>query len=89
MPGGHTCTKVAANAMKKRKTIKKENLFKKLLDLQLESRKLPQLSSVERAKLDQAFAIEQLYYSSKLEGTSLTTEMIDRAIHHGKKLSAT
>ncbi len=72
--------------MKKRKAIKK-TLLSKLVDLQLETLKLPQLSIVEKAKLDQAFAIDQLYYSSKLEGSILTKEMIDKAIYE-KKLSA-
>lgn len=73
--------------MKKSKVIKKGDLLQKLFDLQLESHKLPPLLPREKAKLEQSLAIDQLYYSSKLEGSSLTTEMIDRAIH-GKKLSA-
>ncbi|MDP1688603.1 MAG: hypothetical protein Q8L47_00530 [bacterium] len=73
--------------MKKQKITKRKTSLERLLDLQLESQKLPQLSPVEKAKLEQAFAIEQLYNSSKLEGSSLTTKMIDRAIY-GKKLSA-
>lgn len=73
--------------MKKQKVIKTKNQLTTLVDLQLKVRELPPLSSVEKAKLDQALAIDQLYYSSKVEGTTLTTEMIDKAIH-GKKLSA-
>ncbi len=64
-----------------------EKLMEKLVDLQLEAKKLPQLSAVEKAKLNQSLAIEQLYYSSKIEGTTLTTEMINDAIH-GKKITA-
>ncbi len=79
--------KIGANKMKKSKIVKKGDWAQKLLDLQLESEKLPKLSPQEKAKLEQSFAIDQLYYSSKLEGSSLTTEMIDRAIH-GKKFSA-
>ena len=48
---------------------------------------LPSLSAVEKAKLDNSLAIDQLYYSSKVEGTNLTDTMIERAIH-GRKLSA-
>lgn len=61
--------------------------FSKLIDLQLMTQNLPQLPPVEKAKLDQTFAIDQLYYSSKLEGSVLTTEMINKAIH-GKTFSA-
>ncbi len=73
--------------MTKRKSIKGKSSLERLLDLQLESQKLPKLLPIEKAKLEQALAIEQLYYSSKLEGSTLTTEMIDRAIH-GKEFRA-
>ena len=73
--------------MKARKTLKNKSPFEKLVDLQLETRELPQLSVVEKAKFDQTLAIDQLYYSSQLEGSVLTKEMIDKAIY-GKKLSA-
>ena len=72
--------------MKERKIFTIENQIKKLVDLQLAVEKLPPLSNVEKAKFDQALAIDQLYYSSKLEGSELTTKMIDKAIH-GKELS--
>ena len=58
-----------------------------LLDLQLKSQELRQLSPVEKAKLEHQLAIDQLYYSSKIEGSSLSTKMIERAIH-GRKLPA-
>ena len=73
--------------MKDRKTIKPDNQLQKLVDLQLKACELPQLSVVEKAKFDQSLAIDQLYYSSKLEGSALTKEMIDKAIH-GKKFRA-
>ena len=73
--------------MKGRKTLKTKNPLERLVDLQLQALELPQLSAVEKAKFDQALAIDQLYYSSKLEGSALTEEMIDKAIN-GKKLSA-
>jgi len=59
--------------------------IKALVDLQFEVENLQPLSAVEKAKFDQALAIDQLYYSSKLEGSELTESMIDTAIH-GKKL---
>jgi hypothetical protein len=52
-----------------------------LITLQLEVEKLPALSDVEKVKFDQSLAIDQLYYSSKLEGSALTEKMIDKAIH--------
>ncbi len=73
--------------MKKRVIPNIENQLKKLVELQLEVEKLPPLTPVEKAKFEQSLAIDQLYYSSKLEGSELTTKMIDKAIH-GKKLSA-
>jgi Fic family protein len=58
-----------------------------LAELQLKTNALPPLSDVEKAKLDQSLAIDQLYYSSKIEGTKLTNSMIQHAIH-GRKLSS-
>jgi hypothetical protein len=69
----------------KEKIIKIEKQMKELVGLQLEVEKLPPLSDVEKAKFEQSLAIDQLYYSSKLEGSDLTKKMIDKAIH-GKKL---
>jgi hypothetical protein len=69
----------------KEKVLKIEKQIKRLVGLQLEVEKLPPLSDVEKAKFEQSLAIDQLYYSSKLEGSDLTKKMIDKAIH-GKKL---
>lgn len=55
-----------------------------LVDFQLKIEALPPLSGLQKAKFDQDFAIDQLYYSSKMEGTILTNENINTAIH-GKK----
>ncbi|GEM_PF-4395879 len=73
--------------MKVHKVLKSKSQLTKLVDLQFETLALPQLSHVEKAKFDHALAIDQLYYSSKLEGSALTREMINKAIH-GKKFSA-
>lgn len=76
--------------MKKKTILHTTNTLRGLLsdlaDIQLKVSALSPLSGVEKAKLDQSFAIEQLYNSSKVEGTKLTTTMIERAIH-GRKLS--
>ena len=69
----------------KKKVLNIEKQIGELIDLQVEAEKLPALSDVEKAKFEQSFAIDQLYYSSKLEGSSLTKKMIDKAIH-GKEL---
>jgi len=76
----------------KKKTIshttnKLHDLLSDLAEIQLKVKALPQLSDVEKAKLDQSLAIEQLYYSSRVEGTNLTRTMIDHAIH-GRKSSS-
>ena len=63
-----------------------EDQIKALVALQFEVASLPPLSAVEKAKFDHMLAIDQLYYSSKLEGRELTGTMIDKAIH-GKKFS--
>jgi hypothetical protein len=56
-------------------------LVSQLIDTQEELNSLPQLSGLERAKLEQDIAIEHLYYSSKIEGTNLTEPQIQKAIH--------
>jgi hypothetical protein len=68
-------------------TNKLHELLSELAEIQLEVKSLPPLSDVEKAKLDQSLAIDQLYNSSQIEGTTLTNTMIERAIH-GRKLSA-
>ena len=68
-------------------TNKLHGLLSELAKIQLKVNSLPPLSDVEKAKLDQSFAIEQLYYSSQIEGSKLTNTMIQRAIH-GRKLSS-
>ena len=73
--------------MKIIKSTKAKSPLEKLVELQLKARNLPSLSHIEKAKLDQSLALDQLYYSTKVEGSNLTKEMIDRAIH-GKEFSA-
>jgi len=64
-----------------------DHLLSDLAEIQIRVNALPPLSDVEKAKLDNALAIEQLYNSSKVEGTTLTNAMIERAIH-GRRLSS-
>jgi len=68
-------------------TNKLPGLLSDLADIQLKVKALSPLSDVEKAKLDQSFAIEQLYNSSKVEGTQLTDTMIEHAIY-GRQFSS-
>lgn len=56
-------------------------LIAKVVDIEDDLQGLPELSPLERAKLNNDIAIEHLYYSSKIEGTNLTDAQIDQAIH--------
>ena len=60
---------------------KLEKDLKMLAKLQMEMKKLPPLSELEQAKFEHSLAIDQLFYSSKLEGIDLTKEMLDVAIY--------
>ncbi|MEJ0053261.1 MAG: hypothetical protein WDN10_00840 [bacterium] len=62
-------------------------LISKLVQLEIEISKLPRLSPLEQAKLNNGRAIEHLYYSSKLEGSSLSEKKIEHAIY-GRRISA-
>ena len=68
------------------KNLKKQsNNFEKLLNEFLEVQKifktLPKLTDLEKVKFDTDIAIDHLYYSSKLEGTELSQQAIQKAIH--------
>ncbi len=58
-----------------------EAVLSKLIEVDAEIKKLPPLSAVDKVKLELERNIEHLYYSSKLEGTTLTDERLDKAIH--------
>jgi len=66
-------------AMKSRNTL--NNLIGKLVEAEVQLKKLPPLSPVQKAKLDNARAIDHLYYSSKIEGSNLTDRRLEMAIH--------
>jgi hypothetical protein len=78
--------------MKKNVTIKKatasERLLQQVVAIESVINKLPELSILGKAQLEHDRAIENLYYSSKLEGSDLTQKRIKQAIY-GKELSAT
>lgn len=56
-----------------------------ILKLEKDLKKLPDLSDIERVKLDQERALSHLYYSSNIEGTKLTNKQIERAIYGEKE----
>lgn len=59
-----------------------------ILKLQKDLKKLPDLSDIERAQLNQETALSHLYYSSKVEGTKLTNKQIERAVYGDEKIPA-
>ena len=65
--------------MKQKREVKR-NIFEELTAIQLKMEKLPKLSPSEKTKLDSSIAIDQLYNSSKLEGSMLTEEAIEKAV---------
>lgn len=77
--------------MKKNASIKKttasERLLEKVVAIESVINKLPGLSILQKTQLEHDRAIENLYYSSKLEGTNLTQKRIKQAIY-GKEFSA-
>lgn len=79
---------------KKGKTLKQkkdkgiEKLIERVVDLQLDLEKLPELPPLEKARFNQELAISHLYYSSKIEGTRLTEKQIERAVHGEEASSA-
>ena len=76
--------------MKKNDTVRKattsERLLQQVVAIESALDKLPELSVLERAQLEHDRAIENLYYSSKLEGSDLTQKRIKQAIY-GQELS--
>lgn len=78
---------ILGSTMKKTKRTKKQSPLQKLVGLQLQVGRLPDLSPIEKTKLDHALALDQLYYSSRVEGSVLTKAMIEKAVH-GKEFSA-
>ena len=55
-----------------------------LLDAYIKTEKtvnsLPQLSALERVNFEQEVALGHLYYSSKIEGTHLNKERLEKAV---------
>jgi len=70
-----------------KRIVRSERLLKQVIAIESTLNKLPQLSTLGKAQLDHDRAIEDLYYSSKLEGSKLTPKRIEQAIY-GEKLPA-
>ncbi len=58
-----------------------DTIISRLVAVRADLEKLPPLSPADRVKLEHNQDIEHLYYSSKLEGTMLTHERLNNAIH--------
>ena len=74
----------AMRILKKKRDGKFDNLLSRLVDQEARLNKLPALNPVQRAKLDTNRAIDHLYYSSKIEGTHLSEQRIERAMNGNK-----
>jgi hypothetical protein len=61
--------------------LKRTNLVNTLINTEQSMNVLPELSAVEKVQLEQEVAISHLYHSSKIEGTSLNTERLEKAIN--------
>lgn len=72
----------------KNKVSPNEALIEHLINLECEVGKLPSLSALEQARFNQDIAIGHLYYSSKIEGTKLTNEQIEKALYGKEVLSS-
>ncbi len=70
------------------KISRSDKLLTKVVAIESAIHNLPPLSELDRAQLENSRAIEHLYYSSKLEGSQLTQQRIDRAIY-GKDIPTT
>ncbi len=73
------------NKMSEKKDRSLSRIFDDLLHEERSIRNARPLTEIEKAKFEQEIAIEQLYYSSKLEGSHLTSDAIAQAIH-GKEV---
>lgn len=65
-----------------------ERLLERVVALESAMNTLPELSILKKAQLEHDRAIENLYYSSKLEGSNLTQKRIKHAIY-GQEFPAT
>ena len=60
---------------------KKEKTLRLFIATQNRVEKLPELSAIEKTEFEQGVDLEHLYYSSKIEGTNLTKEDMNKVVH--------
>jgi len=60
-----------------------ERVINRVVDLKFEADNLPPLPANEEAKIENAIAIDHLYYSSAMEGSRLNNEQITLVTHEG------
>ncbi|MHB9010625.1 MAG: hypothetical protein ACYC49_00135 [Ignavibacteriaceae bacterium] len=76
-------TYLTAKRASKSSPVSTHDLLARLVEIQNEVDKLPVLGPHEQVKLDYSLAINHLYFSSKLEGSRFTKEMLESAIYEG------
>lgn len=64
-----------------------QRLTKSVVKQMLEAESQPTLPPNEEAKIEQAMAMDHLYYSSALEGSRLNREQLQRAVYEGSQTS--
>jgi len=57
-----------------------EKIISSIVDMQGKIEKMPKLSDLDFVKFENEIAIDQLYNSSKLEGTQLTKKAMENAV---------
>ena len=72
---------LSGNSLQMVKHTSLASLISRLADVHTELQTLPPLPAVDKVKLQQERDIEHLYHSSKLEGTTLTRQRLENAIH--------
>lgn len=75
---------MSKNKIMKIKRARSRNIdpqISKLIQIEQALKRLPPMTDLQRAKFENGMAIDHLYYSSKIEGTHLSKERIDKAIY--------
>jgi hypothetical protein len=73
--------------LKSIKTKDTESLLSDLIQAQKNVEKQPALSELGQAQMEHSTDIGHLYYSSKIEGTKLTKQQIEKAINDPSTVS--
>jgi hypothetical protein len=73
--------KIPEKIFHKKGQTNKPDLLDEFITTEQEVKKLRQLSDVERVQFEQDIAVSHLYHSSKIEGSQLNQERLNKAIH--------